>query len=1124
MMSRWLRSTIALLALSAAACVPVSAAAASAGPGPGWTISSLATPTDLAPGTDTGSYQVIVRNSGSAPAEGPVTITDRLPAGFKAATTGSGEVSSSKPHYYDENEEEIFFPDDEAGNALRVHAIRSPEKTGNFINLQGSVWYFPCTSNGAGTVVSCTYSHAPVRPGVSLVMTLGVEVPATAGEGEEAVNVATVTGGGAPSPSASTSETSTISSTTSSYGLESFDFQAAALDGLTDTQAGDHPYETTVSYFLNTEEEGESYVPVSNGGVKEETKDFVVDLPPGLVGNPQVVARCTPQRVEAEKCPPSTQIGVATTYIINGALNGNRPFPTIDPIYNVTPEPDEPADFQFNDTGIPVNLAVNVSQETGYAVRVTVSGVPRIAAVVGVSVTFFGDPQSDPDVFNQSTGAQPFAFLSNPVDCSAGPLTARVSTDSWERPGAWLANGSPDLADPNWKTATATVYPSMTGCDLLQFNPSISVVPDTTQADEPTGLTVNVHVPQGTGIPPTLATPELKDATVTLPAGMSISPSAADGLQACSDAQFAEASIEPAACPDASVLGTVRISTPLLERPLEGQVYLGAPECDPCTSADAADGRELRILLEAAGSGVRIKKEGRVYANPSTGQLTTRFEDDPQLPFENLELHFKGGLRAGLATPQTCGAAATSADLVPWSSPVTPDAVSENSFDVDWDGEGGACPAVTPFAPSFSAGTSNPNAGQFSPFTMTFGREDRERDLAGIQVQMPPGLLGTLTGIPLCGETQASLGTCGEGSRIGSMTVAAGPGAHPFYEQGEIYLTGPYGGAPFGLSIVVPTVAGPFNLGNVVVRAKIDVDPSTAALTVTSEPFPQIIDGIPLRLRSANVTIDRPGFIFNPTDCAQLHVTATIAGAQGAQVQVQAPFAVAGCAGLHFGPTFKASTSGRASRADGASLDARLTFPAGAQSNIAHVKVELPKALPARLTTLQKACTAATFEANPAACPTGSLVGIARATTPVLPVPLTGPAYFVSHGGEAFPSLIVVLQGYGVRIDLVGATFISKQGITSSTFDNVPDVQVSSFELYLPEGPDSALAANGNLCKQKLTMPSTFTAQDGAQLKQNTKIQVTGCPKAKTGKPKTKKKATKASKAGRSTSSKESRR
>ena len=653
----------------------------------------------------------------------------------------------------------------------------------------------------------------------------------------------------------------------------------------------------------------------------------------------------------------------------------------------------------------------------------------------------------------------------------------------------------------------------MTGCDMLSFEPEITLTPETTVADEPTGITVHLHVPQEDEVSPDLVTPELKDATVTLPEGMSVSPSAADGLQGCGDAQIALESIEPATCPNASVLGTVKIHTPLLESPLEGQVFLGTPRCDPCTNADAADGNMLRLFIEAQGEGVRIKKEGRIYANPSTGQLTTKFEENPELPFEELELSFKGGLRAGLATPQGCAGATTTSDLVPWSTPITPDSNPTSSFNVSWNGAGGACPARMPFSPSFSAGTSNPNAGQFSPFTLTFAREDREQDLAGIQVRMPPGLLGSLTGIPLCGEAQAQAGTCAEASRIGTMTVAAGPGPHPFYEQGSIYLTGPYDGAPFGLSIVVPTVAGPFNLGNVVVRSKIDINPVTAALTVTSDPFPQIIDGIPLRLRTANVTIERAKFMFNPTNCAQQQITATISSAQGAQANVSAPFAVSGCAGLHFGPTFKVQTSGKTSKAHGASLDAKVTLPAGAQSNIRTVKVDLPKALPSRLTTLQKACLAATFEANPASCPASSIIGIARSSTPLLPVPLTGPAYFVSHGGEAFPSLIIVLQGYGVRVDLVAQTNISKAGITSSTFKNIPDVPVNSFELYLPEGKYSALAANGNLCTQKLEMPTLFTAQDGAQFKQDTKIAVTGCPKAKKT---TKKKATKASRARKS--------
>ena len=336
-------------------------------------------------------------------------------------------------------------------------------------------------------------------------------------------------------------------------------------------------------------------------------------------------------------------------------------------------------------------------------------------------------------------------------------------------------------------------------------------------------------------------------------------------------------------------------------------------------------------------------------------------------------------------------------------------------------------------------------------------------------------------------------------------------------------MTGPHDGAPFGLSVVTPAVAGPFNLGLVVVRARIDVNPVDSTSTVTTDetgPYslPQILDGVPLRLQRITVNIDRPDFMFNPTNCGapgqpgSQQVTAVLAGSENAKTEVQSQFAVGGCQSLAFKPSFSVSTSGKTSRADGADLDVRLSYPAdsvGNEANIKSVKVELPEKLPSRLTTLQKACTATQFEGNPAGCPAASLIGVAKATTPLLPVPLAGPVYFVSHGGEAFPSLIVVLQGDGVRVDLTGSTFISKAGITSSTFKTVPDVPVGTFELYLPQGQYSALAALGKLCKEqsKLKMPTEFVAQNGAVLKQSTKIAVTGCAASKAKpKPKPKKK------------------
>ncbi len=668
----------------------------------------------------------------------------------------------------------------------------------------------------------------------------------------------------------------------------------------------------------------------------------------------------------------------------------------------------------------------------------------------------------------------------------------------------------------------------------MSFDPSIEVQPDTTVADEPVGLGVNIQVPQPE-VPARLATPHLRKAVVTLPLGMSVSPGVVDGIQACnasgpdginftgpeSEEVGVDGELQLAAghCRDASIVGTAEAITPVLGVPVKGHVYLARPGCGgtgqaACTEEDALDGNLYQLYLELGGTGefanlgIQIKVAGKTEANPATGQLTTVFDENPQTPFSELKIHLNGGPRAPIDNPAVCGPAVTTADFTPWSAPgITPqgltvpgvpDGTPSSFFEVS------GCPDPAPFAPGFVAGTVTPQAGQFSTFTLNIARKDREQFVKGIQIHTPPGLLGMLSSVSLCGEPQARLGTCPETSKIGTTRVATGAGSHPFEIGGSIYLTGGYEGAPFGLSIVTNAVAGPFNLGLVVVRARISVDPENSTLTVTTDetgPYalPQIVFGIPLRLQRITVNIDRPNFMFNPTNCAGQQITASIAGSGQAVANLASPFAVGGCKSLEFKPKFSVFTNGHTSRANGASLDARLSYPKGAMgnaANIARVKVALPKQLPSRLTTLQKACLAATFNQNPATCPPASIVGIARATTPLLPVGLSGPVFFVSHGGEAFPSLIVVLQGYGVRVDLTGSTFINKAGITSSTFKTVPDVPVNTFELYLPQGKTSALAANGNLCKTvagKLVMPTEFVAQNGAVFKQTTKITVNGC-------------------------------
>ncbi len=1055
-----------LLGVSAAVWLFGAPGASAAVPAAGLAIKAVAGPTVFSPEDNNAyphdSYQVTVTNAGSRATDGsPIKISDELPRGLRAIA--------------------LYGNTDKGGESVKL----------------------PCD---LGTV-TCTYSGS-LPPSESLIVS--VEVQVTPGMVGPLTDSALVSGGGAPTASVNveTAISTAAESAAEPFGLAEAAQEVTGIDGRTDTQAGGHPYETTVSFSLNTVDDPGLGHYQAAGGLHPEAasahlKDVVVDVPPGFAGNPDVVEKCPQADLAAQECPPGSQIGFMRLEIGQRRV-GAEAGTGIYKMYNVAPDKGYPAEFVVLFGGIAIPLYASVTPDSGYAVRVTTPNISEFGSPVDVSVTFFGTPATDESAFNSYRkaviGAPPTAFLDDPVNCSLAPQNTRVMVDSWEEPGSYLPDGQPNPADPRWKSRTTTVFPSLTGCELLQFNPSLSVLPDTTRADEPAGTTVELGVPQAAQQYPALVTPELKDTTVTLPSGLSISPSAGDGLQGCDDAQIDLTSSSLGSCPLGSQIGTVRVTTPLLPEPLEGEVFLGTPHCDPCTTADASDGNMYRIFLQFEGAGVVVKQEGKIYTNSSTGQLTTTFREIPELPVSSVDLHFSSGLRASLATPQSCGTFTGTSDLTPWSSPITPDATPESQFNVSWDGNGEACPSVWPFHPAFEAGTSNPNAGQLSPLTVTFDREDREQDFAQIKVTTPPGLLGSLSSVPLCGAVQAELGTCSAASQIGEMTVAAGPGSHPYYQKGQVYITGPYKGAPFGLSIVVPTRAGPFNLGNVVVRATITVDPHTTALTVTTDQLPQILDGIPLRLRKTNVTINRPGFIFNPTDCAQLHITATISGSQGTQQEESAPFAVSGCAGLPFAPKFTVATSGKPTRLTGTTLDAKLTIPPGPQSNIAHVKVELPRDLPSQLETLRKACTAAQFAANPAGCPPASVIGSVQAVTPILPVKLRGPVYFVSHGGEAFPNLVAVLQGYGVRVDLVGDTFISKQGITSTTFTNIPDVPVSSFELFLPQGRYAALTALGNPCREKLAMPTLFTAQDGAQFKQNTPIHVTGCPKAKAGK------------------------
>ncbi|MGA7705390.1 MAG: hypothetical protein WB998_10900 [Solirubrobacteraceae bacterium] len=823
------------------------------------------------------------------------------------------------------------------------------------------------------------------------------------------------------------------------------------------TQAGGHPYQAETAFHFPPKPIGS---PEAGEYAVEFVRETVVELPPGFIGNPQATPQCTlaqlNQNIFTSACPAASRVGTLT-------LNSQYPFSY--PVYNIVPERGYAAEFGADVAGKDIVVYGSVRSGSDYGLTVTTPGIIG-AGITEYRFTFFGVPAAQ----NGSGGAL-VPFLTNPTNCAAAEVT-RIKADTWQHPGVWYE--------------ATKASPNVTGCEKLPFKPTIAVTTENATAGAPAGYDVDLHIPQNENTSG-LAEAALKKAVVTLPAGVSVSPSVASGLGACTPAEIALYSSEAANCPDSSKIGSVEVDTPLLDHSLEGGVYLASQGENPFNSLLA-----LYIAVSDPQTGVVIKLAGQVSANPVTGQLTATFDNNPQLPFEDLKLDFNGGPRAALVNPAECGTYTTTTELTPYSetAPVTP----SSSFQINQ-----GCASPQPFAPAFTAGTVNPQAGAFSPFGATFSRSDAEQTFGALSVKTPPGVTGVLTGVPLCAEPQAAQGTCGQGSLIGHTTVQAGPGTSPFGLGGQVFLTGPYKGAPFGLSIVVPAVAGPFNLGTVVVRASIAVDPTTAQLTVTSDPLPQILQGIPLDLQSVNVTIDRSNFTLNPTNCSPLAVSGVAQSTQNADVALSSPFAVGSCASLKFAPKFSASTLGKASKADGASLTTKLSFPTTqGEANIAKVKVELPKQLPSRLTTLQKACTAAQFEANPAGCPAASFIGHATVHTPLLPVPLTGPAVFVSHGGEAFPSLVIVLQGYGVKVDLVGTTLI-KSGVTSTTFKTVPDVPFSTFELTLAQGKYSALGANlpakanYSFCGQKLAMPTTFTAQNGVETHQATPVAVEGC-------------------------------
>jgi hypothetical protein len=919
------------------------------------------------------------------------------------------------------------------------------------------------------------------------------------------------------------------------FGVESFASSVVSNAGGAggrelDLQAGSHPYALTTSIAFNhvvTAIEAGQPPRVRTYG---DPKDIEVNLHTGVIVDPLAMkTRCTEAELESPEgpasCPNAAAVGVVSIYFDDREVLD-------EPLYNMAPPAGVPAELGFNAAGIGLIMHVGGRLRTGgdYGLSADISEISEQRPIYGLELTLWGDPSAashdeerglcadgEAKQIFKETGVHETCsvertvtpFLTLPSSCTGEPLTTTIDTDSWQEPGALNPEGTPDLGDPRWQTATSSSVP-LTGCTSLDFNPKLTVgpaEPQAARAESPSGLSIDLKLPFEESVNG-VAGADLKEAAVTLPAGFAISPSAAEGREACTPVEIELGDAKAPACPDPSILGAAKIVTPLLEDPLEGSIYLAQPYAnDPAFgSPEHPGGSLLALYLVAKGDGMLLKLVGDVEADPVTGQLTVRWRDLPQLPIGELQMNLYGGERGLLVTPESCGRYESSSDLVPWSG--TPAVTQTSSLEIASGPSGGACPSGG-FAPSFTAGTIDNQAGASSAFTLTLTRQDGEQRFGAFTAKLPAGLSGILSGVALCPEPQASQGDCPPAAEIGTATVGAGPGSDPFYlpapgqPADRVYLTGPtppegldQSGAPFGLSIVVPALVGPFDLGTVVVRASIAIDPRTAQLTI-SGGIPIIEDGIPLDIRTLDLNIDRPGFVVNPTNCSKMEITAGTTSSEGATARTSVPFQAANCASLPFKPRLLALTHARTSKADGAYLHVKVVSGPG-EANIAKVKVDLPRQLPSRLTTLQQACLAKVFEVDPAACPAASIVGTATVVTPMLSGLLTGPAYLVSHGIVAFPALVLVLQGDGVKIDLEGQTNIAK-GITSVAFRSLPDTPIGTLDLVLPAGPHSAFGVNlpprieRGLCAQTLKMPTAIVGQSGAQVKQTTKIGITGC-------------------------------
>jgi hypothetical protein len=857
----------------------------------------------------------------------------------------------------------------------------------------------------------------------------------------------------------------TASGASAAFGIKGFDGEVTVEGGGPAKQAGSHPFEATTTIEFNETTSGGLPVPDGN------FKDIETRLPAGLVGNPKATHRCPLRKFLEEGlfaaglCPDGTAVGTSTLQTTIGPFTA--------PVYNLVPGPGQPARFGFHILTATIFLNVSVRTGKDYGLTIEIPNSSQGLPVVGTTLALWGvpaNPAHDPERGKCMTGfgpsgeecpseAEELPFLTNPTSCT-GPVSTELFVNSWQEPNNFAFEQF-ESHEPGPPLGTSEPV-GAEGCEDLPFEPSLQVSAKPGSAASPSSLDVAIHIPQHEAVNE-LATAHLRKAEITLPKGFTVNASAANGLGACTEKEIEIEGPEPAQCPSASKIGTAEIVSPLLDDPLEGAVYLAKQGENKFHSL-------LAVYLVAEADGVLVKLPGRIDTDPASGQVTATFDEDPQLPFSDLDVSFFGGDGAVLSAPSACGTYTASGTFTPWSgtAPVT----ESDSFTIARGPNGGPCPNGG-FAPKFSAGTTNPTGGHYSPFVLNLSREDGSQAISGVDAKLPQGLLAKLAGIPYCSDaalaaipTAAGSGaaelaspSCPAASQVGTVAVSAGTGPAPvLVNTGKAYLAGPYKGAPLSLALVTPALAGPLDLGNVVVRAALKVNPETAQVEAVSDPIPTILSGIPLNLREVRVRLDRGQFTVNPTSCDPTAVEGTVGGSAGAVAAVSDRFQVGSCASLGLSPKLTLDLKGATRRGGFPKLRAVLTAKPG-QANLRRVSVALPHSEFLAQSHIKTVCTRVQFSAG--ACPAGSVYGFARAFSPLLDQPLEGPVYLRSSSHK-LPDLVAALHGQ-IEIDLAGRIDSVKGGLRD-TFEAIPDAPITRFELSMKGGRKGLLENSRNIC------------------------------------------------------------